>query len=904
MSFKDKLLNPKIAAALGCLLVFACGFELLNVNSRFGLSLRFASYDWLYDLPFVKLRSPDTEAIAMIYLDEASYIDLNQPFNQPWDRAIHARLLDKLTADGAQAVIFDVVFSDPGPNPASDKLLADAMRRNGHVILAADYSENQSSATEQSRSKEMTLVTPYAPFAEASAGWGIAQLQPDEDFLVREHNHGPRDKPFTSMTWAAARLLRLPAAASNQDRFRERWINYYGGPDNFPSMSYKLAFDKPAGFFKNKIVFVGGRPQTGMLRERKDQFRSPYTTWYSDPVFIPAVDVHATILLNLIGQDWLQRLPPAAEWLAISCGALIFGAWLMRFQPSAAVGVTALGAIGFTVMAMLLFGFTRMWFPWMIIVAAQAPLGLLFTISYKSLEWYVMRRKLESQREQAWQRIHEQAALLDKAQDAIMVHDLNWRSTYWNPSAERLCGWTANEAANENVGQLLYKTDAEKFSAARAAVLKNGEWMGQLRQTTKSGKEIIIESRWTLVRDAQGRPGSVLVINTDITERSKLEAQLLRTQRLEGIGTLASGIAHDLNNVLTPILLGVEILSATEQKESRKKTLLSIGSSAQRGADMVKQILSFSRGHKGEKVSLQLKHVIRDLEKILHETFPRSLEIKVELGPNLQPILGDVTQLHQVLLNLCVNARDAMADQGSIHIKAENIVLTSAEAKQFPGAAPGIFVRLQVQDTGSGIPQEIIDRIFEPFFTTKEVGKGTGLGLSTVANIVKQHNGFLDVASVVGQGTTFTILFPASESATATPHMVESQTLTATGSGKTVLVVDDEPLIRNLLHEVLADHGYRIVLAENGARAVNLFQQHLAEINVVMVDMMMPVLDGYSAIAQMQQLRPGTHFVAMSGMLQPAKLSAAAPDAQIELLHKPFNGQKILEALTRADALG
>jgi CheY-like chemotaxis protein len=247
---------------------------------------------------------------------------------------------------------------------------------------------------------------------------------------------------------------------------------------------------------------------------------------------------------------------------------------------------------------------------------------------------------------------------------------------------------------------------------------------------------------------------------------------------------------------------------------------------------------------------------------------------------------------------LCVNARDAMPDGGRIVIQSENILLTETEAKQFPGASPGVFVKLSVADTGSGIPQAIIDRIFEPFFTTKEVGKGTGLGLSTVANIVKNHAGFLDVTSVIGQGTTFTMLFPASESAVPA-QTAEVKPLPAAGIGRLVLVVDDEPMIRSLLHDVLTGNGYRILVAENGALGLTLFQQHMAEISLVMIDMMMPVLDGYKAIAAMQQLRPETHFVAMSGMLQPANLPQTAAAPKIELLNKPFTVQQVFETLTR-----
>ncbi len=898
MSLRETFLKPKIAASLGAVLVLFVGFGLLNLNSRLSSALQFASYDWAYDLSPVKQHPPSQSQIAMIYLDEASYVDFHQPFNAPWDRTIHARLLDRLAADGAKAVIFDVVFSDPGPNPEADKIFADAIRHNGHVILAADYSENRSTSDTHGRSEEMTLVLPYAPFLEAAAGWGLAQLQPDLDYLVREHNHGPRGETFTSMTWAAAKMLHLPVAANDKARFQERWINYYNGPDNFQGLSYKLAFDKPPGFYHDKIIFIGGSPQTGLLRDRKDQFRSPYTTWYSNPVFTPAVDVHATILLNLIGEDWLQKLPPAGEWIALLFGTLFFGAGLMRFRPLTAVGVAALGVMGFTLVMLLLFGVGKIWFPWLVVVAVQAPLGLLFTISYKSVEWYVLKKNLERQRELAQAQIFEQAALLDKAQDAIMVHDLNWRSTYWNPSAERLLGWTAAEARERNVQELLYKKHAEKFAEARAAVMNTGEWLGQLQQTTKAGKEILVESRWTRVGNADGKINSVLVINTDITERNKLESQLLRTQRLESIGTLAGGIAHDLNNVLTPILLGVEILEFGEKNDARKKTLNTIGLSARRGADMVKQVLSFTRGREGEKSPLQLQHVIRDLEKILRETFPKNLEIKINLAANLPAIVGDVTQLHQVLLNLCVNARDAMPDGGSIFIRAEKIILAAADAKQILGAVPGNYVRLQVQDTGSGIPQAIIDRIFEPFFTTKEVGKGTGLGLSTVLSIVKQHAAFLDVGSVVGQGTTFTILFPLPESA-VTVSAAEVAAPIAAGTGRLVLVIDDEPLIRDLLQGMLTGNGYRVLTAADGASGVALFQKHAAEISLVMIDLMMPVLDGYKAIPAMHKIRPETKFVAMSGMIVAEKFEPLTALTKIEIMNKPFTGQRVLETLTR-----
>ena len=546
----------------------------------------------------------------------------------------------------------------------------------------------------------------------------------------------------------------------------------------------------------------------------------------------------------------------------------------------------------------ILFGLARVWFPWMVIVAVQAPLGLLIAISFRSIEWYVVRRALEQQREKAQLQIREQAALLDKARDAIMVHDLNWHSTYWNPSAERLYGWTAAEAQAKSVKELLYHRDGVKFAEASDAVMSRGEWAGQLRQTTKADKEVLVESRWTRVCDASGKPNAVLVLNTDITERSQLEAQLLRAQRMESIGTLASGIAHDLNNVLTPILMGVEILETREQDESRKKRLKTIAVSAQRGADMVKQVLAFARGQEGDKTTLQLKHVIREMEKITRETFPKSIEVQAHIAADLRPIQGDATQLHQVLLNLCVNARDAMPTGGRILIEAGNVTLDEAAAKQLLGALPGTYVSLRVTDTGTGIPQNIIDRIFEPFFTTKGIGKGTGLGLSTVLSIVKSHGGLLDVASVLGKGTTFTILFPPADTVATAVECADEQ-LDLSGKGRLVLVVDDEPIIREVLESVLTEAGYRVLTAEDGSRGLDVFKQHARDISVVMTDMMMPVMDGTKAIPAMVQIRPDTRFIAITGLTLPPELAQQPYSAQIEVLGKPFTTEKVLETLAR-----
>ena len=288
-----------------------------------------------------------------------------------------------------------------------------------------------------------------------------------------------------------------------------------------------------------------------------------------------------------------------------------------------------------------------------------------------------------------------------------------------NKGAEGLYGWTREEIRQQNLEELLFNGDTSKLPEARQAVLEHGEWRGELRQKTRAGRGIIVESRWTLVRDQAGQPKDILVINSDITEKKTLEAQFLRAQRMESIGTLAGGIAHDLNNMLTPVIMGAQMLRMKPLDRHTLAILEAVENSAKRGADLVKQVLTFARGQAGEKVALQLSHLIKELEKITCETFPKSVRVASQIERNLPLVLGDPTQLHQVLLNLLLNARDAMPAGGDILVCAETAALTEQAAQLMPGAKPGSYVLLVVSDTGTGIPPEIIDRVFEPFFTTK-----------------------------------------------------------------------------------------------------------------------------------------------------------------------------------------
>jgi len=513
-------------------------------------------------------------------------------------------------------------------------------------------------------------------------------------------------------------------------------------------------------------------------------------------------------------------------------------------------------------------------------------------------------------RKRAEEQILEQAALLDKAQDAIMVRDLEHRVIYWNKSAERIFGWSAAEVVGRNSIEMVSRQDGSQFVEALQTVLASGEWSGELRQPTKAGGEVIVESRWTLVRDSDGQPKSILVLSTDITEKKKLEAQFLRAQRLESIGTLASGIAHDLNNILAPIMMSVNLLQETVTDKRDARLLETLRTGVQRGAEMVKQILSFTRGQDGARCVINLKHLISEVSKIVQETFPKKIQIKTSVAKDIWTVLADSTQIHQVLMNLCVNARDAMPEGGTLLIQAENVVNAERETQNAepappcrecsefpPDAPPGSYLMLTVADTGTGIAPEIMQKIWEPFFTMKPQGQGTGLGLSTVLNIVKAHSGFIRTESEQGKGTRFRIFLPAAESAVKAAAPEKSQTV-ATGHGENILVVDDERAFQEITKAIFNKYGYRVLTANDGTEAVALFTQHKDDIDLVMTDMVMPYLDGPATISALRQIDPNVRIIAASGLSENEKLAQDARNTTFLL--KPFTTEKLLATVSQA----
>lgn len=497
-------------------------------------------------------------------------------------------------------------------------------------------------------------------------------------------------------------------------------------------------------------------------------------------------------------------------------------------------------------------------------------------------------------RKQAEHKLREQATLLDIVTDAIVVQNLDNKILFWNKSAEKLYGWKAEEVINQNANHLWNHEIESQQQKIYQTVFINGYWQGEFYKHQKSGAEIIVESRWNLVYDDNSIAKSILIIETDITHKKQLEQQFLRAQRMESIGTLVSGIAHDLNNVFSPILMAVHLLQNPTPNSQFPQILSIVESNAKRGANLVRQVLSFARGIQGYHTVIQVKYLITEMQQIVKQTFPKTITVNTEIQQNLSPICGDITQLDQVLINLCLNARDAMLNGGILTIIAENIWIDETYQKIHLDAQVGSYIVIKVTDTGIGIPSSILDRIFEPFFTTKEFGKGTGLGLSTVIGIVKGHGGFITVSSTLRKGTEFSVYLPAVDT-----KITKSLTEIATpiGNGEWILLVDDEVSILETTKTTLENHNYKVVTASSGEKATKLYNQHQDAIRIAIIDMIMPIMDGITTIHKLRKINPQLIIIAISGLITTEYLSLQQEFNHITFLSKPFTVQELLKTI-------
>jgi PAS domain S-box-containing protein len=494
---------------------------------------------------------------------------------------------------------------------------------------------------------------------------------------------------------------------------------------------------------------------------------------------------------------------------------------------------------------------------------------------------------ISSQRENE-RRLADQATLIEQARDGILVFGTDSRVLFWSQGATVLYGWSVEEALGAKAETLCGSEDTwgeRLLNDLREKKLDTAE----IEVCNRDGDPITVFARWTLLRDAFGQKEAVLAIHTDVTETKNLTEQLRRAQRMESLGTLAGGIAHDLNNILAPIVMASELL---REEPGDQELIRSLQTNARRGADLVRQILNFARGAGGVKQSVDVSDVVQDIVRLTRETFPKSIWLETHVDPRLSCVTGDPTQIHQMLLNLCVNARDAMAEGGALTISAHNV-----DREQSPlSPEAGDCLRVSVRDTGCGIPSAVLEKIFEPFFTTKEPGKGTGLGLSTVFSIVRELGGQIDVASQIGKGTTFTIHLPARAEEGPQSVRPSQEASRPSGRGQTILLVDDETSIRRLGERVLRKAGYQVLTAANGAEALEIYKRERDHVKLVITDMSMPEMGGAALAKALRNLKPDLPVIGASGR------GAQELEGDVrftEFISKPFEIATLLSAVDR-----
>ena len=510
------------------------------------------------------------------------------------------------------------------------------------------------------------------------------------------------------------------------------------------------------------------------------------------------------------------------------------------------------------------------------------------------------------ERKQAEGALREQAALLDLTRDTVFVRDVNDVITFWNRGAEELYGWTKEDAIGRVSHDLMQTIFPAPLEDIRAELIREGRWEGEIIHTRRDGTKVVVASRWSLQRDDQGRPAATLETNNDVTGRKqveaakeRLEAQLRQSQKMEAMGTFAGGIAHDFNNILGAILGYGELAQNNLAEGSAvRRQVDQVMQAGARGKGLVERILAFSRNGIGERVPVQVQSVVEETLELLAASLPADVRLERRLDAVGTSVVGDATQFHQVVMNLCTNALHAMDRSGVLSVVLERVTLGERRVLSHGRLSAGRYVRLSVNDTGSGIPPSVLERMFDPFFTTKRVGDGTGLGLALVHGIVADFGGGIDVATRVGTGTTFTIWLPAAGEIPVL--LAEPPSELPRGNGETVMIVDDERALVALAEEALAELGYQPVGFDSSVAALQAFHAEPKRFDLVLTDEMMPELTGTELARQIRQVRPGISIILMSGY-GGAQLSERAQAAGvIEVLRKPLVRRDIAAPLARA----
>ena len=501
-----------------------------------------------------------------------------------------------------------------------------------------------------------------------------------------------------------------------------------------------------------------------------------------------------------------------------------------------------------------------------------------------------------TEQRKAEKRVREQSELLDATRDAIVVIDQNGLVTTWNRGAELLFGWSWEEACGEDLTRLIIEEESQSHFASNLDTIRNdGTWQGELTLRARTGEDIVCLGNGVVMMD-DSRRNSLLLYFCDITEMKRLENRLLRVQRLDSLGSLAGGVAHDLNNVFTPIMISLELLREIASRPKDIETIRLLSNSVQRGADIVRQLLLFSRGDSAPRAEMSLGEEIRNIHQMMRETFPKNISLSVQYPKDLGTVVANVTEVHQILLNLCLNARDAMPKGGQLCITAENVTVEEQFAREQLNGRPGPHVLLRVTDTGTGIAPQVMEKLFEPFFTTKPAGSGTGLGLATTMGIVRSIGGFITVASRPEEGSEFGVYLPLCGTACSSSAGGDDASVPH-GQNELILVVDDEEHIRHAIDRSLLSHGYSTLLALDGAQALEELRVHGDRVQLIVTDLMMPRIGGLEFVQSIPQCHRHIPIITMSGLPKDQGSFSALQIPEMLHLAKPFSSKKLILAV-------
>lgn len=492
--------------------------------------------------------------------------------------------------------------------------------------------------------------------------------------------------------------------------------------------------------------------------------------------------------------------------------------------------------------------------------------------------------QLEKQLSEAKERYQK---LYNNAPDMMHSVDAQGKIVVCNATEERSLGFAPGELAGRLLADIVAPEDSDKCALKHQFLMTTGFFEGEMTLLAKDGRRIAVFVSSRAIRDDHGNFLMSDSILHDITERKQLEAQLLQAQKMEAIGLLAGGIAHDFNNILTAIIgYGNLALDRENVDAQMKYSIEQILASADRAAHLTHSLLAFSRKQVINPKPLKLSSTLARMQTLLSRIIGEDIDLRIHTAPLESLVLADSVQMEQVLMNLATNARDAMPRGGLLMIEIEPVELSEEYVKTHAFAQPGKYMLLTVTDTGHGMEEAIKNKVFEPFFTTKEVGKGTGLGLSMVYGIVKQHNGYINVYSEPGKGTTFKIYLPTSEKDAQTVDIKNAASFA--GGKETILLAEDELSVRNLVSTLLQERGYTVIPAEDGEDAVIKFTENIEAIDLVILDVIMPGKSGKAAFDEMKKLRPGTKALFVSGYT-PNLIHARGILAEgIEFISKPF----------------